>query len=382
MGRMKVQGLMHAEVRVDYAFIEVVSGSQQGFHPGRSAGEQASVRDSGDAGFDAGGKDAKEGVRKDLDILAREDLVFVVCCLEGKCEICAACFAAEAAMVAGALTVGFAVLPPAVEDPRRAGIAKDSLAELGRHVGSLVVIPGDMLAAASGEAGAMAPSSDALMRMASETLFLGVDAVCDVCDLIAEAEDRCWMRIDFADLHSALKDGGLVRMGMGQVQGRRGAEEASRNALASPLLDGACLRRAACLIYTMVAPTTSLARSWKPSARYSAARSLGTPASTSSSSKALSRAKSASSCSPRLCATGRRRGRIFITRQSGPAWSLSRNAPRHARSSETMRCQTAGRGEPRGADPRILNQENKHAHIAASQGKLRQDEVSSAGRAS
>ena len=254
--RMKAQCLTHADVRVDYVFIDVASGSRQDSPPGRSAGWQASVCSSRDAGSDAGGKDDKDdkdGIRTVLDMLARKDLVFVVCCLEGEAEISAASFAAEGARSAGALTVGFALLPPAEGDPQRSGLAKDGLAELGRHAGSLVALSGDsMLASASGEACARRASGESLMRVACKTLCLGVESV---CDLISESEDRCYEHIDFADLRFALHDGGLVRMGVGTGHGRRRAEEAARNALASPLLDGVSLHCAKCLLYTIVGPS-------------------------------------------------------------------------------------------------------------------------------
>ena len=134
---------------------------------------------------------------------------------------------AEIAKSRGILTVGVVTKPFSFEGRRRMDQAMKGIEELQSKVDSLVIIPNDRLQYATDEkitfANAFAIADDVLRQ-----------AVQSISDLITTTG---LINLDFADVTAVMKDAGLAHMGVGRAAGKNRAEEATRLAINSPLLE-------------------------------------------------------------------------------------------------------------------------------------------------
>ena len=134
---------------------------------------------------------------------------------------------AEIAKEKGILTVGVVTKPFNFEGRRRMDQAAQGIEELRQKVDSLVIIPNDRLQYATDEkitfANAFAIADDVLRQ-----------AVQSISDLI---KTTGLINLDFADVTAVMKDAGLAHMGVGRAAGKNKAEEATRIAINSPLLE-------------------------------------------------------------------------------------------------------------------------------------------------
>jgi cell division protein FtsZ len=123
--------------------------------------------------------------------------------------------------------VGVVTRPFAFEGRRRMEQAQKGIEDLKGKVDSLVIIPNDRLKYATDEkitfANAFAIADDVLRQ-----------AVQSISDLI---KTTGLINLDFADVTAVMKDAGLAHMGVGRAAGKNKAEEATRIAINSPLLE-------------------------------------------------------------------------------------------------------------------------------------------------
>ncbi len=133
----------------------------------------------------------------------------------------------ESAKEKGILTVGVVTKPFNFEGRRRMEAAMKGIEELRSKVDSLVIIPNDRLQYATDEkitfANAFSIADDVLRQ-----------AVQSISDLITTTG---LINLDFADVTAVMKDAGLAHMGVGRAAGKNKAEEATRIAINSPLLE-------------------------------------------------------------------------------------------------------------------------------------------------
>ncbi len=174
------------------------------------------------------GQRAAEAERGEMERwMAGADVVFLVTGLGGGTGGPLARVAAEAAEKAGALTLGFAVMPFSFEGTRRRRQAEDALAALRQVCSAVVPLPNDMLLQQLGED---APVLDVL-RKSDEWIVRAVGSIRDVLCRPGQ------INLDLGDLKRVFpKPGGKTLCGFGSGEGERPADNAFSDLLMCPLL--------------------------------------------------------------------------------------------------------------------------------------------------
>ncbi len=176
------------------------------------------------------GKKAAEESRDVIeDALRNTDMVFITAGMGGGTGTGAAPVVAEIARELGALTVGIVTKPFKFEGRKRMKQAEDGIRELQKHVDSLIVIPNERLKLLGDKSLSM---KDAFGK-ANEVLWQGVKSISDTIKVPG------YINLDFSDIKSVMKDAGRAHMGIGRGRGADCANEATRQAITSPLLETA-----------------------------------------------------------------------------------------------------------------------------------------------
>jgi cell division protein FtsZ len=174
------------------------------------------------------GRQAVDENRDEISrVLANTDLVFITCGMGGGTGTGAAPVVAELAREAGALTVGIVTRPFLFEGRKRMRQADQGIAEMRKHVDTMIVVPNERLLAVVGKG---IPFQDALKK-ADEVLLhatQGISSLISVTGLV---------NVDFADVRTVMENGGSALMGTGMGRGESRAMEAAQQAISSPLLD-------------------------------------------------------------------------------------------------------------------------------------------------
>ena len=118
----------------------------------------------------------------------------------------------------GALTVGIVTKPFAFEGKRRMDQAEKGIAELRKHVDSLVVIPNERLKLVSGQRITLANA----FSIADDVLRQGVQSISDLIQIPGI------VNLDFEDVKSIMQDAGYAHMGVGRAAGKDKAEQLLR----------------------------------------------------------------------------------------------------------------------------------------------------------
>lgn len=184
----------------------------------------------GAGGDPAVGRKAAEESRDIIaDALRSTDMVFITAGMGGGTGTGAAPVVAEVARELGALTVGIVTKPFKFEGRKRMRQAEEGIKELQKHVDSLIVIPNERLKLLGDKSLSM---KDAFGK-ANEVLWQGVKSISDTIKVPG------YINLDFADIKSVMKDAGLAHMGIGRGRGADCANEATKQAITSPLLETA-----------------------------------------------------------------------------------------------------------------------------------------------
>jgi cell division protein FtsZ len=174
------------------------------------------------------GRQAIEENREDvLRVLQGADLVFVTCGMGGGTGTGAGPIIAGMAREVGALTVGIVTKPFLFEGRKRMRQAEMGIAEMRKHVDTMIVVPNERLLAVAGKG---MPFQDALKK-ADEVLL---NATQGISNLIAVTGI---VNVDFADVRTVMQNGGSALMGTGVGRGDNRALEGAQQAISSPLLD-------------------------------------------------------------------------------------------------------------------------------------------------
>ncbi len=149
---------------------------------------------------------------------------------------------AKAARDKGILTVGVVTKPFAFEGSRRSKAAEAGIAELQKHVDTLIVIPNQNLFLIANPSTTFKEA----FQMADEVLQQGVRGITDLMIMPG------LINLDFADVRSVMGEMGKAMMGTGEASGDNRAIEAAEKAIANPLLDGVSLKGAKGVIVSIV----------------------------------------------------------------------------------------------------------------------------------
>ena len=222
MVRSGMQGVEFIAVNTDRQCLNASEATQK-----LTIGEKLTGGKGAGANPEVGRESARESKEQINALLEGADMVFVTAGMGGGTGTGAAPVVAEIAKEKGILTVGVVTKPFNFEGRRRMEQAANGIEDLRQKVDSLVIIPNDRLQYATDEkitfANAFAIADDVLRQ-----------AVQSISDLI---KTTGLINLDFADVTAVMKDAGLAHMGVGRAAGKNKAEEATRIAINSPLLE-------------------------------------------------------------------------------------------------------------------------------------------------
>jgi len=170
---------------------------------------------------------AEESMNEIMSVLEGSNMVFVTAGMGGGTGTGAAPVIAQVAREAGILTIGVVTKPFHFEGTHRMKLAEAGIAELQKHVDTLIIIPNQNLFRIANE---KTTFSDAF-RMADEVLQSGVRGVTDLMVMPG------LINLDFADIRAVMAEMGKAMMGTGDASGERRAVEAAEAAISNPLLD-------------------------------------------------------------------------------------------------------------------------------------------------
>jgi len=217
-----MQGVEFIAVNTDRQCLDASQATEK-----LAIGEKLTGGKGAGANPEVGRESAKESKDQISALLEGADMVFVTAGMGGGTGTGAAPVVAEIAKERGILTVGVVTKPFEFEGKRRMEVAKKGIDELKEKVDSLVIIPNDRLKYATDEkitfANAFAIADDVLRQ-----------AVQSISDLITTTG---LINLDFADVTAVMKDAGMAHMGVGRAAGKNKAEDATRIAINSPLLE-------------------------------------------------------------------------------------------------------------------------------------------------
>ncbi len=181
------------------------------------------------------GRAAAEETLDQLDAsIEGTHMCFIAAGMGGGTGTGAAPVVARAAREKGILTVGVVTKPFAFEGARRMRAAEEGIAELQKHVDTLIIIPNQNLFLI---ANANTTFKEAF-AMADQVLHQGVRGITDLMIMPG------LINLDFADIRTVMSEMGKAMMGTGEASGERRAIEAAEKAIANPLLDEVSMRGA------------------------------------------------------------------------------------------------------------------------------------------
>jgi cell division protein FtsZ len=173
------------------------------------------------------GEQAAEETEEDLRAaLKGSDMVFITCGLGGGTGTGSAPVVARLAREAGALTIAVCTLPFSVEGAVRMENAEAGLARLRDVCDTVIVVPNDKLL----EVAPKLPMG-AAFKVADELL---VRSIRGITEMITKPG---LVNLDFADLRTIMKRGGVAMIGLGESDSQDRARDSVMEALESPLLD-------------------------------------------------------------------------------------------------------------------------------------------------
>ncbi|MFA5561095.1 MAG: cell division protein FtsZ [Eubacteriales bacterium] len=176
---------------------------------------------------DIGKRSAEESLEDIRALLSGADMVFITTGMGGGTGTGAAPIIATESKSMGILTVGIVTKPFLFEGKRRMTQAVEGIAELSKHVDSLIVIPNERLKQVTDRKITLANA----FEIADEVLQRGVQSVSELINIPG------FVNLDFADVTTIMEDAGFAHMGVGVGRGEDKAKIAAMAAISSPLLE-------------------------------------------------------------------------------------------------------------------------------------------------
>ncbi len=177
---------------------------------------------------------ADEAIDQIERALEGSHMCFIAAGMGGGTGTGAAPVIAKAARDRGILTVGVVTKPFSFEGSRRMKSAEAGIAELQKHVDTLIVIPNQNLFLIANPSTTFKEA----FAMADEVLQQGVRGITDLMVMPG------LINLDFADVRTVMSEMGKAMMGTGEAEGDNRAIEAAEKAIANPLLDGVSMKGA------------------------------------------------------------------------------------------------------------------------------------------
>ena len=169
---------------------------------------------------------AREAEDKIREVLQGADIVFITCGLGGGTGTGSAPVVAQIAKELGALTIAICTLPFKAEGRARWENAMWGLEKLRETADTVITIPNDKLL----ELVPRLPLQQAF-KFADELLMRAIKGL---TEMITKPG---LVNLDFNDLKTIMKGGGVAMIGLGESDSENRAEEAIKEALNSPLIE-------------------------------------------------------------------------------------------------------------------------------------------------
>ena len=169
---------------------------------------------------------ARESEQDIREAIVPADMIFVTCGLGGGTGTGSAPIIAQIAKETGALTIGVVTIPFSVEGLIRMENAEEGLKRLRDTCDTVIVIPNDKLLD-------IVPNLalNAAFKVADEVLMRSIKGITEMITMPG------LVNLDFADLKTVMKRGGVAMIGLGEAEGENKAVNAVVEALNSPLLE-------------------------------------------------------------------------------------------------------------------------------------------------
>jgi cell division protein FtsZ len=169
-------------------------------------------------------EESLEEIRKMLEVNTK--MAFITAGMGGGTGTGGAPIVAKICRDLGILTVGIVTTPFGYEGPRRMAQAQAGVAELKEQVDTLLVISNDKLRHQFGN-----------LKM-KEAFAKADDVLCTAAKCITDVINSTGqINVDFSDVCTVMRDGGVAILGSAQVGGENRAQEAIEAAANSPLLN-------------------------------------------------------------------------------------------------------------------------------------------------
>jgi cell division protein FtsZ len=170
------------------------------------------------------------------------DMVFITAGMGGGTGTGGAPVIAEIARSMGVLTVAVVTKPFIFEMKKRMAVAEQGIAELRKHVDSLIVVPNDKLL--ENLRGAKLTEA---FKAANSVLHGAVQGIAELITCPG------LINVDFADVRTVMSEKGMAMMGSGMGKGENRAREAAELAIASPFLENVDLAGARGILVNVTA---------------------------------------------------------------------------------------------------------------------------------
>ena len=221
MVRERIEGVEFFAVNTDAQALRKTAVGQtiqigSGITKGLGAGANPEV------GRNAADED-REALRAALD---GADMVFITAGMGGGTGTGAAPVIARVSKELGILTVGIVTIPFRFEGTKKIDQALDGVEEMSKHVDALLVINNERLRQIYPELAVL----DAFGK-ADDTLSIAAKSIAEIITV------HGLINLDFNDVKTVLKDGGVAIMSTGYGEGEGRVKKAIEDALNSPLLN-------------------------------------------------------------------------------------------------------------------------------------------------
>ena len=174
------------------------------------------------------GRNAALNSQDEIEKILDQDtkMLFITAGMGGGTGTGAAPVVASVARELDILTVGIVTMPFSCEGKRRQQQALDGIAELRKHVDTLLVISNDKL---RDEYGDMKLTQ--AFKKADDVLKTAAKGIAEIITVTG------YVNVDFQDVNTVMRDSGKAIMGSGYAEGEDRARRAVEEAVHSPLLD-------------------------------------------------------------------------------------------------------------------------------------------------
>ena len=169
-------------------------------------------------------EESLEEIKKILEVNTK--MAFITVGMGGGTGTGGAPIIAQVCKSLGILTVGIVTTPFSFEGPRRLAMAEEGINELKPHVDTLLVISNDKLRMQYGNL-----KMREAFGKADNVLATAAKCITDVIN------SRGHIIVDFADVCTVMKNGGVAILGKAEAEGENRAQVAIEEALSSPLLN-------------------------------------------------------------------------------------------------------------------------------------------------